>query len=81
VDAEKTDTDYTYNGLRLLTQRTVTDVAGTQLTQEKHGYNVYKNRTQTLDGRLNATYFFYDAIDRLTARKDALSNSTYFYYL
>ena len=80
VDAVGTDTVYTYSGLRLMTQKTVTNLAGTQLTQEKYGYDIYKNRTALLDGRLNATYYFYDQIDRLTSQVDALKEGTYYFY-
>ena len=40
----------------------------------------HANRTQTLDARGNATYFFYDALDRLTAQKNALKETTYYAY-
>ena len=80
VDAVGTDTSYTYNGLRLMTQKTVTSLAGTQLTQEKYGYDIYKNRTALLDARLNATYYTYDQIDRLTSQVDALKEGTYYFY-
>jgi RHS repeat-associated protein len=80
VDARNTTTAYTYNGLRLLTQRTVTDSAGTQLVREKFGYDIYGNQVTSLDPRGNPTYFGYDAIDRLSALQDALSKTSYFTY-
>lgn len=80
VDAKGTTIANTYNGLRLKTQETITDSLGVQLAQSKHGYDIYKNRVRTLDPRGNATYFRFDAIDRLTAQQDALSNSTYYFY-
>jgi len=80
VDAVGTDMSYTYNGLRLMTKMTVTSLAGTQLTQEKYGYDIYKNRTALLDARLNATYYAYDQIDRLTSQVDALKEGTYYFY-
>jgi YD repeat-containing protein len=80
VDARGTTTAYTYNGLKLVTQKTVTNKAGTQLTQEKYGYDIYKNRTKLLDARLDATYFYFDQIDRLTAQVDALKDGTYYFY-
>jgi RHS repeat-associated protein len=80
VDPRKTVTAYTYNAFRLLTQETVTDRAGTVLTQVKHGYDLYKNRLKTLDGLGRTTYFGYDAIDRLVRRQDALLGTTYFAY-
>jgi len=80
VDPRGTTTAYTYNGLRLMTQRTVTDLAGGTLVQEKHGYDIYKNRVRTLNPRGYATYFAYDAIDRMTAAQDALLNVTYYGY-
>jgi RHS repeat-associated protein len=80
VDARGTDTSWTYNGLRLLTQETVTELSGNQLAQTQHGYDIYKNRIQTLDPRGNATYFFYDAIDRRIAQQDALLETSYFSY-
>jgi RHS repeat-associated protein len=80
VDAIGTSVAYTYNGLRLMTQRTVTDATGAQLTQEKHGYDIYKNRVRTQDALGNATYYTYDQTDRRTAIQDALSRTTYFSY-
>lgn len=80
VDARGTDTSFTYNGLRLLTRKSVTDIAGAVLFEETSGYDVYKNLIQSQDGLGNATYFFYDQNDRLTGVKDALQNITYFYY-
>lgn len=80
VDARRTETEYTYNGLRLQTKETVTDQAGTQLTQAKHGYDIYKNRTRTQDALGHTTYFHYDQIDRQTSMVDALLNPTYSFY-
>ncbi len=80
IDAVGTRTAFVYNGQRVMTQQTVTDSAGAQLTQEKHGYDIYMNRLRTLDARGNTTYFVYDQVDRLSSRKDALSNTTSFSY-
>lgn len=80
VDALGVDTAYTYNGLKLMTQETVTTLSGQQLTQTKHGYDIYKNRVKTLDPNGNPTYFFYDVIDRLVCTQDALSDLTYYSY-
>src|SRR5207244_1762591 len=80
VDALGTETAYTYNGLRLMTRQTVTDSKNAVLADDRHGYDIYKNRIQTLTGLGNATYFFYDVADQLTATKDALQNQAYFTY-
>jgi len=80
VDALGTTTAYSYNGLRLQTKTTVTSKSGTVLSEVKDGFDTFKNRIRTLDGLGNATYFFYDHLDRLTSRKDPLQNLGYFYY-
>ena len=80
VDARGTETAYTYNGLRLLTEQVVTDSSGNQLALEKYGYDIYKNRIRTQDALGYSTYFFYDQLDRGTAFRDALGNSSYFGY-
>jgi YD repeat-containing protein len=80
VDALGTETEYTYNGLRLNTRRTVTDALGIGLADDQHGYDIYKNRIRSVDGLGRVTYYFYDVLDQQTATKDALQNLTYFYY-
>ena len=80
VDALGVDTSYTYNGLRLMTRRTVTDQAGKYFAQTLNGYDIYKNKVQTQDARGFVTYYFYDILDRLTAVQDPLANLSYFSY-
>ncbi len=80
VDPQATDTEYTYNGLRLLTRETTTDSSGVVMKDLRHGYDIYRNKIQTKDTRGNSTYFFFDQLDRAVARKDALQNAAYFFY-
>ncbi len=71
---------YTYDGLRRNTQSVTTDTAGSQLTQQKLGYDIYNNRTRLQNSLGNNTYYFFDSVDRVTARKDAILASTYYFY-
>jgi RHS repeat-associated protein len=80
VDPLGTVTAYQYNGLRLMTRKTITALGGATLQDAVHGYDIYKNLVRSLDSRGNATYFGFDAIDRLTVMKDALGGLTYYSY-
>jgi len=80
TDPRGTDTEHAYNGLRLRTRTTIRDAAGSVLTEQLDGYDIYKNRARTQNARGNATYFFYDDLDRLTASKNALEQSSYYAY-
>jgi YD repeat-containing protein len=78
VNPRNVTTYFHYNGLRLMTQRSVSDATGNQVTSSQYRYNTCKNLTARVDGRGNPTYYFYDAEDQLTRRRDALLNRTYF---
>ena len=80
VDARGTETAHTYDGLRLRTRTTVTDLSGTKLTETLDGYDTFMNRVRTQDGLGNVTYFVYDDIDRMTSEKDALGNASSVFY-
>ena len=67
-------TYYEYNGLRLMTLQSVSDASGDQVTASQSRYDAYKNRTASVDGMGNPTYYFYDVVDRF--RRSATRCST-----
>jgi len=80
VDPRNVTTYYEYNGLRLMTLQSVSDASGNPVTASQSRYDPYKNRTASVDGMGNPTYYFYDVVDRFRAQRDALLNHTYFRY-